>query len=265
MRCARPGRGRRGDAGRGARGVRRGDAGGGGDRAAGRGRQPARRPAIRRRRRRSSARWRATARCRSSTASLAALQRVMLLGAAMDASERQATLDGLAAARRAVPAAGAGAAGADASRGRRHGRPRSPISRRCSPSPASTEALQARARQLIVAAGGALPARPGGRRAGRRLTRRPVPADGVTARAVARAAAGRLLLAALALAGCAAADPILPGERIPVRPDETPEAQRRAGAAAGAAAGGGERRLDPSQRRVRRAAGRIRRCGRCRS
>ena len=87
--------------------------------------------------------------------SLAALQRVMLLGAAMDASERQATLDGLTAPgapfrslaleQRALMHIEAGdrpAAVADLNA--------------VLEDPASTEAVQARARQLIVAAGGAL-------------------------------------------------------------------------------------------------------------
>jgi hypothetical protein len=89
--------------------------------------------------------------------SLAALQRVMLLGAAMEASERQATLELLAAAdapfrplaleQRALMHLDAGddeQAIADLEA--------------VLAEPGATEALRARARQLLVAAGGSLPA-----------------------------------------------------------------------------------------------------------
>jgi hypothetical protein len=87
--------------------------------------------------------------------SLAALERVMLLGPAMDASERQATLEGLAAPnapfrtlaleQRALMQLEAGdreAAIADLNA--------------VLADPAATAAMQARARQLIVAAGGSV-------------------------------------------------------------------------------------------------------------
>jgi hypothetical protein len=88
---------------------------------------------------------------------LAALQRVMLLGSAMDASERQATLEllanpgapfrPLALEQRALMRLDAGdkpAAIADL--------------QAVLEEPAASEALRGRARQLIIAAGGALPA-----------------------------------------------------------------------------------------------------------
>ena len=90
-------RARRGEARRGARRLRRGDAAGGGAGAAGAGRQPRGARAIATAPPRCSASWPGMASVEPICRSLAALERVMLLGAAMDASERQATLEGLAA------------------------------------------------------------------------------------------------------------------------------------------------------------------------
>jgi hypothetical protein len=104
--------------------------------------------------------------------SLAALERVMVLGAAMDTSERQATIEMLVAPgapfrplaleQRALMRLEAGdkpGAIADLEA--------------VLTEPGATEALRGRARQLIIAAGGALPAMPGVAAGG--LT---VPADG---------------------------------------------------------------------------------------
>jgi hypothetical protein len=105
---------------------------------------------------------------------LAALQRVMVLGPAMDASERQATLETLLAPgapfrplaleQRALMRLEAGdkpGAIADLEA--------------LLAEPGATEALQGRARQLIVAAGGSLPAMPGAPEAAGEAA---VPADG---------------------------------------------------------------------------------------
>ena len=142
--------------------------------------------------------------------SLAALQRVMLLGPAMDASERQATLEllvnpgapfrPLALEQRALMHLDAGdkaAAIADLQALLTEPRP----ARRC-------------------AAGRGSSSSPRADRCPHRRPSRPT-AEARRWFGTPRASPWRVLLA---LAGCDRGDPILPGERIPVRPDDAPVA-----------------------------------------
>ena len=154
--------------------------------------------------------------------SLASLQRVMLLGSAMDKTERAATL-GLLAADGAPfrPLALEQRALMHLDDGDKPGA----IAdlQALLAEPAASEALRGRARQLIVAAGGTVPA------AAPAAALPPPTVDG-SARAglpplptswLPRTPALALAVVA-ALAGCDSKNDTLPGERIPVRPEAQP-------------------------------------------